>query len=133
MKTYSKTHQGSNHHLFPNESEIQNLWTALEKSFFTGSSVEPQIFDSVKTAMNNVSGSNFTLLSQNDRQINFEQKRHEYARGFAVLFAISPESILPQHYRLLNEVFSKSEIAELCAFICYTYSMLQFCSMVAYR
>lgn len=123
----------SPHHLFAGEGEILNQWTSIEKSFHSHVELDSGLLAHIKISMSNANASNFSTLSQQPRKFDLNQKRMEYARAFAVMFAIAPDAVIPQHFRLLNEVFSKSEIAELCAFVCYTYSTLQFCSLIQYR
>lgn len=49
----------------------------------------------------------------------YKNKMESLAIGFAQLFAQDHLSITDSQFDILREEFSKTEIAELCAFICF--------------
>ncbi|HMP99981.1 MAG TPA: hypothetical protein PKC24_09385 [Cyclobacteriaceae bacterium] len=126
------SHEQAAFNLFMNESEILHHWQAIDKTFKRTEQLEANLLERVKQAVEHPEANNFSSLG-NPSIINNEHKRLSLAKGFALMYALNPETVKPAHFRLLNEVFSKTEIAALCAYICYVYASVQFCQLIQKR
>jgi alkylhydroperoxidase family enzyme len=97
---------------------ILAAWTQLEEQFFSNTSLSADLLEQVRRTLAFGNRCPYCMAKGKPNEIK-QSPQESYATAFAEMFALDHLSISEAHIILLREVFSESQIAELCSFIAF--------------
>lgn len=98
---------------------ILKSWEALEKAFFSKTSLGDAILEQVRRALAFENECLYCQLKAGRPVVDVSDKKLRAAIDFAQKFARNPKSIGDEDFRELARYFSETEMAEFCPFVCF--------------
>ena len=104
--------------LLGHNTAVLDAWNELEDVLFTKTELDANLLEQVRRTLAYGNQCAYCMAKGKPNE-DKSDKRESYATAFAELFALDHLSISDGHFDLLREVFTETEIAELCAFISF--------------
>lgn len=105
--------------LLGHNETILTEWTRLEETFYSAGTLDRNLKEQVRRTLAFGNGCAY-CQAKGRADTNQEDMRTSLAVGFAELFLKDRGAIGEASFNILRELFTEQEIAELCAYICFT-------------
>lgn len=105
--------------LLGHNAAFLDSWNNLDDTLFSKSNLEPELIEQVRRSLAFINKCEYCMVKAGRPQFSKAQNRISFAVAFAEIFANNHLLIKDDHFNVLKEVFSDSEISELCAIISF--------------
>lgn len=105
--------------LLGHNEEVTKHWGKLELAFYQNGLLSAELKEQVRRTLAFGNGCEY-CQAKGKPALSHEDERTGLAVAFAELFVKDRDSINDRQFDVLREVFTEVEIAELCAYICFT-------------
>jgi len=105
--------------LLGHNTKFLDSWNHLDDTLFSDSNLEPELIEQVRRSLAFINKCEYCMVKAGRADFSNSQKRVSIAVAFAEIFANDHLSVSDEHFQILREFFSESEISELCAIISF--------------